>query len=287
MKTRSLFGAWSTPCLALLLLMMDTALATDGVWDGSDTDRWGLNNNWVGNVEPSSTGNASFTGLADSFVVDLGNNDRTVGSLLINSGTDYLFQSSGTSLTPGDVTVVNGDGHEFAVPVIIGSGVTYNISGNNALLISGVVSGSGGLTKTGGGTLTFTGENTYSGGTTISSGTLQIGNNTTTGSITGDVTNNGTLIFNRSNNLTFSDLIGGTGNVIKNGAGDLTFSGLNDYSGTTTVNAGKLIIAEGNSNALANSAVTINTGGRWRSTIVETTLTRLARWRAAETWILV
>jgi autotransporter-associated beta strand protein len=59
------------------------------------------------------------------------------------------------------------------------------------------------LAKIGTGTLTLTGNNTYSGGTRISGGFLQIGNGGTTGSISGDVTNNGWLVFGRSDNVTF------------------------------------------------------------------------------------
>ena len=57
----------------------------------------------------------------------------------------------------------------------------------------GVVSGTGSLTQAGSGTLILTGANTYSGGTTISAGTLQIGNGGTTGSIAGNVADNGVL----------------------------------------------------------------------------------------------
>jgi autotransporter-associated beta strand protein len=49
--------------------------------------------------------------------------------------------------------------------------------------------------------------NTYTGGTTISAGTLQVGNGFTTGSIVGDVIDNGTLAFNRANTLSFGGTI--------------------------------------------------------------------------------
>ena len=66
------------------------------------------------------------------------------------------------------------------------------------MTFGGVISGTGSLVQLGSGALTLTGNNTYSGGTTISAGTLQIGNGGTSGSITGNVTDNGTLAFDRS-----------------------------------------------------------------------------------------
>ncbi|MDJ1159934.1 autotransporter domain-containing protein [Chelatococcus sp. SYSU_G07232] len=82
-----------------------------------------------------------------------------------------------------------------------------------------------GLIKVGTGALTLSGNNTYSGGTTITAGTLQIGAGGTSGSILGNVVNNGSLVFNRSDDFGYSGAISGTGSVTKEGAGVLTFTG--------------------------------------------------------------
>ena len=73
-----------------------------------------------------------------------------------------------------------------------------------ALTFAGVISGTGSLTQSGAGTVTLTGANTYTGVTTISAGTLQIGNGGATGSITGNVTDNATLVFDRTGALTYA-----------------------------------------------------------------------------------
>ena len=63
------------------------------------------------------------------------------------------------------------------------------------------------------------GANTYTGGTTISSGTLQLGNGGTSGSIIGDVTNNGIFAVNRSDAFSFGGVISGSGAFQQNGTG--------------------------------------------------------------------
>ena len=60
------------------------------------------------------------------------------------------------------------------------------------------------VTKTGPARLTLTGDNTYTGGTTISAGTLQLGNGGTTGSVAGNIVDNGALAFNRSDDVTWA-----------------------------------------------------------------------------------
>jgi len=95
---------------------------------------------------------------------------------------------------------------DFQNPISLNtSSGTVQVNNGTATLpaqLSGVLSGSGGLTIVGDGTLQLTASNSYSGGTTISAGTLQIGGGS--GSIAGTVQNSGMLVFSRSNNYTFA-----------------------------------------------------------------------------------
>ena len=103
-------------------------------------------------------------------------------------------------------------------------------------------------------------------------GRLQIGNAGTTGTLlggTGDLTNNGTLIFNRSGFYTYSGVLSGSGVVEKQGIGTLTLSGANTYAGATTVSAGILEIS--NALALQNSA--LDTSGAGSVTLLSVTPT--------------
>jgi autotransporter-associated beta strand protein/YVTN family beta-propeller protein len=152
---------------------------------------------------------SAFT-VASGATLDLNGFSQTIGSL---SGAGTVTLGAGTLTTGGD-----------------GSSTTF----------SGGISGSGGLTKTGGGIFTLTGAGSYGGVTTISAGTLQIGNGGTTGSIVGNVVDNASLLFNRSDGIAFSGSISGTGTFTKIGAGTLTLSGSNAYTGATFVNAGTL-----------------------------------------------
>ncbi|MFM0306161.1 autotransporter-associated beta strand repeat-containing protein, partial [Paraburkholderia sediminicola] len=67
-------------------------------------------------------------------------------------------------------------------------------------------------------------------------GTLQLGDGGVTGSVIGNVTNNGTLDFNHSNDLTSGIVVSGTGSLVKDGAGALNLTGANTYTGGTTIN---------------------------------------------------
>jgi outer membrane autotransporter protein len=123
------------------------------------------------------------------------------------------------------------------------------------LVLGGIVSGSGAVHQIGPGTTVLSAANTYTGGTTITAGTLQIGNGGTSGSIQGNVTDNGTLAFNRADALSFGGIVSGTGIVSQLGAGTTTLAGVNAYSGGTVISGGTLV---GSATSFGSGAITDN-----------------------------
>ncbi|WP_080418460.1 autotransporter outer membrane beta-barrel domain-containing protein [Burkholderia ubonensis] len=119
-------------------------------------------------------------------------------------------------------------------------------------------SGTGALTKIGTGTAVFSGNSTYTGGTTISAGALQLGNGGTSGSIVGNVTNNGTLAFDRSDSVTYGGTISGSGSVGQIGAGTTVLTGNSTYTGGTTISAGALQLGNGGTSGSIVGNVTNN-----------------------------
>ncbi len=170
-------------------------------------------------VTHSSTGTTILTG-ANTYT---GTTNIDAGTLQIGNG--------GTSGTLGSGNVVNN------------SVLTFNRS--DSITIDNLISGTGQLVQSGSGTLILTGTNSYSGGTTINSGTLQIGNGDTTGSIVGDVANGSAIAFNRSDAVTFSGAISGTGSLVQSGSGTLILTGNNTHSGGTTISSGTLQLGNG------------------------------------------
>ncbi|WP_186378598.1 autotransporter-associated beta strand repeat-containing protein, partial [Yersinia kristensenii] len=148
-----------------------------------------------------------------------------------------------TTISAGTLVVGNNTTGSVAGNIINNSTLVFNRS--DALTYGGVISGSGSLNQAAIGVLTLTGDNTYAGGTTISAGTLQIGNGGTTGSVVGDIVNNSALSFNRSDALTYSGVISGSGSLNQAGNDVLTLTGDNTYAGGTTISAGTLQIGNG------------------------------------------
>ncbi len=83
-------------------------------------------------------------------------------------------------------------------------------------------------------------------GTTINPlAQLTLGNGGTTGGVGGNITNNGTLVLDRSDAVLFDAAMAGTGNFIQAGSGSARLTSNNTYTGSTTVQGGTLIIGNG------------------------------------------
>jgi len=106
----------------------------------------------------------------------------------------------------------------------------------------------------------LTGGNTYSAGTTISAGALQLGNGGTSGSVIGAITNNASLVLNRSDAYSLTNTISGTGALTQSGSGTVYLTASNTLTGGTTVNAGTLAITNGGTMGATNDAITLNAG---------------------------
>lgn len=147
--------------------------------------------------------------------------------------------SGGTTINAGTLQLGNG-GISGSIKGNVTNDGILAINRSDVMVFEGAIGGTGALQQNGSGTTILTGESSYSGGTVINAGILQIGNGGTTGSMTGDITNNGTLSFNRADQLIFSKVISGSGSVTQDGAGTTLMTGANSYSGATRVNAGTL-----------------------------------------------
>ncbi|MCX6880055.1 MAG: autotransporter-associated beta strand repeat-containing protein, partial [Verrucomicrobia bacterium] len=190
------------------------------------------------------------------------------------SNTGALRNISGNNTWTGTINLVtyptriNSDADTLTLSGVINSAHDLTFGGAGNTISSNVIqTGIGTLTKDGTGTLTLSGANTFTGTTTISAGTLQLGNGGTTGSLStsSTITNNGTLIINRSNAVRQgTDFSGaaftGTGAFVQAGAGTTTLTANNTYTGGTTISAGTLSVAASGALGLENNSLAIAGG---------------------------
>ncbi|RIZ65606.1 MAG: hypothetical protein D0531_08815 [Methylococcales bacterium] len=164
----------------------------------------------------------------------------------ISAGSTTTISNLGSyaPVISGGTLILNKDDNTSTSLTVASAGGTIKNPNIGSATLSGALTGTGGLTFTGAGTTVLTGANTYTGGTTVASGTLQ-GN---TNSLQGNVTNNGTVVFDQANTGNFSGTITGTGKLVIQNTGTLILTGNNNYSGGTTVNSGSsLSISSGSS----------------------------------------
>jgi fibronectin-binding autotransporter adhesin len=203
-----------------------TTTSTGSVKGGAGTWSSGATTNWTdaNGTSASAWGSkfAVFQGASGVVTVD--------GAGV--AATGMQFAVDGYSLQGGPMSLTGSDGTSV---IRVGDGSAAG-AGYTATIAS-VLGGTGGLTKTDLGTLVLIGANSYGGGTTIAAGILQIGNGGMSGSILGDVTNNGLLRFARSDAVTFAGVISGSG-AVETRSGVLILTADSTYSGGTTIGTG-------------------------------------------------
>lgn len=216
----------------------------DGVWqNATGNDNWTILDGSVNAPYQDSTF-AIFAGAAGTVTTDASLGAiNTSGMQFATDG--YRVQGDSIALTGSAPVIRVGDG------TTAGTGMTATIAS--------VLTGNSGMTKSDLGTLVLAGDNTYTGGTTITGGTLQLGEGGTTGSILGDVVNNGTLAFNHSDDHTFTGQVSGSGGVTQLGSGTTTLTGSNSYTGATTVQGGTLLV-NGDQSAATGATSVLNGG---------------------------
>ena len=108
--------------------------------------------------------------------IDLAGTGVSSSGALLNSSGSAAASSIPITLTAATAIMSSGSGGLTLTGNIINGGFLLAVDGANATAITtGVISGTGGLTKAGAGTLTLSGTNTYTGITTVSVGTLKLG----------------------------------------------------------------------------------------------------------------
>ncbi|EGL3157023.1 autotransporter outer membrane beta-barrel domain-containing protein [Salmonella enterica subsp. enterica serovar Kentucky] len=216
------------------------------------------NNNKLANAGAISgdTNGVTISGSGNT----LNNQGKITGgtnAILINSGSknNTLTLNTGTEIS-GSITDDNNSASANNNLILDGEGTLgSSISGLNSVTSSGDWTLSGATMNLSGttnsalwvksGTLILNGAMTAKGATVDSGTTLQIGNGGTLGAFNGDIVDNGTLTFNRSDAAAYGSVISGSGNVVKQGGGELTLSNNNSYSGGTTIAEGTLTATAG------------------------------------------
>ncbi len=216
----------------------------DGTWDVANTPTW--LNAGVGVVFDEG----------DFVTFD----DTVVGQTVI---------SLSGGLQPGTLTVTNAaKSYTFTGGSISDSSsgpLTLNKQGSGTLLLQESGDTFTGGINVGGGTLIIDNDSSgINGGATVASGgTIQVGINDTAGVLpTGTITDNGTLLFSRADDITVVSGIAGTGTVEQFNTNIVTLSGTGSGNWTALITNGTLQVANNTSlGSLPGGAVTITNGG--------------------------
>lgn len=188
--------------------------------------------------------------------------------------TIYIFSLAGA----GVVTNLSNNTISSNSPITIDGNATTDFSGtiadgaNYSSTFTGIsnISGTISLTRGGTGTQILSGANSYTGSTSITGGVLQLGNGGTTGALSTSsnisVSSGATFAINRSNAVAqgtdfSSNPISGAGGFSQLGSGTTTLNVANTYTGTSTINGGRVLLVGSGTLGASTSALSMGGGG--------------------------
>jgi autotransporter-associated beta strand protein len=197
-------------------------------------------------ITKTGTGTLNIAGTLHTFTGNVNLNGGTVKVALIDDATYPSSLGQGTSLSFDGGTLAYDEAFDAftnrSITLQAGGGAIRVGDAATKLDLKAAIDGPGGFTKTGDGSVVLLANNSYVGTTTISAGTLQVGNGSTTGTLsTADVSIGGSLVINRSDAITLANNLSGAGSLVKAAANILTLTGTNTH-GSTTINAGTISI---------------------------------------------
>ena len=165
--------------------------------------------------------------------------------------------TAGLAVTAGTVDVGNATtAGSVAGPVSVAAGSTFRVRRGTA---AGLVTVTGGLAEVAGGTL--------SGGATVTTGTLAIGAGGSGSALAGavSVAAGGTLAFDVTDNVTYTDALSGDGAVTKAGPGRVIFTGISPFTGSLTINGGTFMLDDQSVGGDLNAtSIVVNNGGTFQ-----------------------
>lgn len=223
--------------------------------------------NGYGSIENKSVGVIENSGKVELFGGFRATNDGTwinaqnTSSLYI--AKDAVFTNNLSLVNSSGATIgIGGELVNTASGGLVNSGVMYlegmasvKNDGDWKNSQGGTIWSNGAVTIGSTGVLTNEGQLSYYSSTLVNNGlldtsqgnlfiganaSLKIGSGGVTGRLLGNVTNDGKVIFDRSDNSSYSGSIGGSGNLIKQGGGALRLDGASTYSGKTSITGGTL-----------------------------------------------
>ena len=194
-----------------------TVVATNQVWNGGSAvdNNWSSNPNWSSGAGPGYSGDSVAFAGATRLTPNLNTNYGVTGLTFNNTAGSFNIgtaNGSALTLTGGGVTNNSANPQTLNVPLVLAAAQTFNAAAGNLTLsqaitnggnvvtvggvantiVTGTISGSGGLAKIGSGTASLAANNTYTGPTTVSAGRLNVSgtvantNLTTVGAVFGN-----------------------------------------------------------------------------------------------------